>query len=369
MAVETTLAHDGRAPRERPRSRPEQRLRISRWLAWALVLGTFATSALLRQFHDRTPTAPRVSPIVGSALFAAIVLLLLVTVRERTTRPQRGSGLRLGLVTPIMLLLLIEKWASLMLYPPLYEAVLPESLDPRWDDALFISFAGVALILLCLVTGWLSLPTLRKTWRRARPARWPAAALAGLAVVGGSYLALGALSLLLGGGLRLTLPRLTPLLISIVLGQAVLAFAEELYYRGLLLAEMERLAPRLGVRSAGLRRWVALLSTSLLFGLEHLDLGPPWQRSWRELVFVISLGLLFGMLVIAGRNLHFAAAVHAWINWLLLGAAPHFVDRTGHAALPAGTYIGVALVLAFSLTYVLRGPALRPSQREPVFES
>ena len=54
------------------------------------------------------------------------------------------------------------------------------------------------------------------------------------------------------------------------------------------------------------------------------------------------------------RNLHFVAAVHAWINWLLLGAAPYFVDAAGRPALPAGTYIGVTLILAFALTFLFR---------------
>ena len=55
-----------------------------------------------------------------------------------------------------------------------------------------------------------------------------------------------------------------PLLYWIVGGQAILAFAEELYYRGLLLNEMERLSPRLGVRSAAGSRpeWSASLATA-----------------------------------------------------------------------------------------------------------
>jgi hypothetical protein len=51
-------------------------------------------------------------------------------------------------------------------------------------------------------------------------------------------------------------------------------------------------------------------------------------------------------------NIHFGAGIHAWINWLLLGAAPHFVDTEGKPALPAGTYIGLTLILAFVLLYV-----------------
>jgi len=53
------------------------------------------------------------------------------------------------------------------------------------------------------------------------------------------------------------------------------------------------------------------------------------------------------MLVLALRNLGVAWGVHAWINVLLLGPAPRFVDAQGHALLPAGTYVGVALAFAF----------------------
>ena len=58
-------------------------MRINLVLAWLLILGTFGTAALLRQFHHETPTSPFFSPINGSALFAAIFLLMLVTAWER----------------------------------------------------------------------------------------------------------------------------------------------------------------------------------------------------------------------------------------------------------------------------------------------
>jgi membrane protease YdiL (CAAX protease family) len=338
-------------------------------LAWIILIGTFGTAALLRQFHDRTPESPMVSPVVGSALFAAIFLLLLVTARERRKGAVSGPGVRLGTVTPILLLLLVEKWVSLTVYPRVLERLVPSVLESDFADALYRALAGVGLVLVCLAVGWLSVPASRKTWRRARLTRWPVAAIGVIVVIGGSYLLLAALGLALGGGLRLRLPQPGSVLFWVVGGQTVLAFAEELYYRGLLLSEMERLAPRLGVRGPGPRRWVALLSTSLLFGLEHLMLGPPWGQSLRELVFVISLGLLFGILVMASTNLHFAAGVHAWINWLLLGAAPHFVDGAGRPALPAGTYIGLTLILAFVLTYVFRAWRRRQVYREPLLES
>jgi membrane protease YdiL (CAAX protease family) len=344
-------------------------VRIPVALAWIILATTFGTAALLRQFHHRTPEAPLVSPIVGSALFAAIFLLLLVTARERRQAASSGPGVRLGSLTPILIILLVEKWFSIAVYPHLFNTMAPGVLDGGFLDALYRAFAGLGLVATCLVIGWVCVPTMRKTWRRARPARWPAAALAMLIVLAGSYFLLGALSSLLGGGLRLTLPKSDSTLFWVIGGQSLLAFAEELYYRGLLLCEMERLAPRLGIRGRGARRWVALVSTSLLFGLEHLRLGPEWSQSLREVVFVISLGLLFGILVTLSSNLHLAAGVHAWINWLLLGAVPYFADASGRPALPAGTYIAVSLILAFVLTYVMRAWRGRQVYKEPLLES
>jgi membrane protease YdiL (CAAX protease family) len=340
-------------------------LRIPLPLAWLILLSTFGTAALLRSFHERTPVSPLISPIVGSALFAAILLLLLVTARERRNPETTGPGVRLGLFTPLMLMLLIEKWFSLGLYPLGFFWLIPRELDPRFLDILYRGFAGVGLILVCIVVGSLSRPTMRKVLRRARPVRWPIATLGCVLVVGGCYALLGGLGWLLGGGLRLELPRANAWLFWIIGGQAVLAFGEELYYRGVLLAEVERVAPRMGLRSPAARRWTALVLTSALFGLEHLTLGPPWGQPLRELAFSISLGLLFGILIMVSTNLYFVAGVHAWINWLLLGAAPYFVDANGRPALPAGTYIGLTLILAFGLTFLFRRWRDRRVYREP----
>ncbi len=326
-------------------------MRIPVWLAWLLLLGSFFTAGLLREFHDETPTSPYVDPIVGSLLFVVCFFLLLVSAREWRRGAVPGPGVRLGSITPIMLMLLVEKWISLALYEPLFGWLAPLDDPLALLDAKFRAFAGISLLLVCLLVSRFSIPTARKTWRRARPARWPTAAAQTIAVVAGMYLLLGAMSYLLGGALVLRWPPLGQLLAWSIGGQAVLALAEELYYRGLLMSEMERLAPRLGAKSPVARRWLALLSTSVLFSLEHIRVNATGEQVVRQLVFTVSLGLLLGLLVMVSANLHLAAGVHAWINWLLLGAAPFFVDEAGQAALPAGTYIGLTLILAFVLVY------------------
>ncbi|HXV77500.1 MAG TPA: CPBP family glutamic-type intramembrane protease [Candidatus Polarisedimenticolaceae bacterium] len=327
-------------------------MRIPVPLAWLFLVITFFTAGLLRQYHDRTPTSPYVNPVAGSLLFVSCFFLLLVSAREWRRGAVGGQGVRLGSITPIMLMLLIEKWVSLTLYEPLFAWLAPRDEPARLLDARFRGLAGVALILVCLLVGRFSIPTARKTWRRARPSRWPVGAAVTAAVVGGGYALLGGLAYLLGGVFRLRWPDADALLWSVLWSQAVLAFAEEVYYRGLLLSEMERLAPRLGLRNPLGRRWAALLFTAGLFSLEHVRADSPTGEAPRYLVFTLALGLLLGLLVMVSANLHLTAGVHVWINWVVLGAAPVFVDEAGEPALPAGTYIGVTLILAFAMVYL-----------------
>ena len=138
-------------------------MRIRPVLAWTILLMAFFTAGLLRQFNDRIPNSPWLPPIVGSALFAAIFLLLLVTARERRRADVMGPGIHLGTITPLMLMLLIEKWFSLSLYPIVFSWMTPSELDPRFLDVLYRAFAGVSLILVCIIVGSLSRPTIRRT--------------------------------------------------------------------------------------------------------------------------------------------------------------------------------------------------------------
>ncbi len=293
-------------------------------------------------------------PLAGNLLFAGIFVLLLVASRERSKGAVPGRGVRLGSLTPLLLMLLIEKWISLGFYEPLFNWFSRPETPPVVAGAHFIAFAGLALLATCVLLGRLSTPTRRKTWRRVRPMRWPIAALQVAGVVAGTYLILGLLAAALGNPLQLRWPTGGSLLYWILAGQALVALGEEVYYRGLLYCEIERLAPRMGLRTATAKRWIAVGLTSMLFSMEHMDLSQPWEVVARQAVFTASLGALFALLVAVSANLHLAAGIHAWINWLLLGAAPHFADASGVPALPAGTYIGVTLILAFIVAFLFR---------------
>lgn len=326
-------------------------MRIPVTLAWIIMVLFVFTAGLLRRFHDGIPESPFLHPLAGNLLFAGIFVLLLVASRERAVGAIPGPGVRLGSLTPLLLMLLIEKWVSLGFYEPLFGWISRPGTSEILADAQFDAFTGIALLATCLLLGRLSTPTRRKTWRRIHPLRLPLALLQVFIVAVGTYLVLGLLAAALGNPLKLRWPTGGTLLYWVIAGQALVAFGEEVYYRGLLYCEVERLAPRMGLRTPVARRWVAVGLTSMLFAMEHLDVTQPWDVVARQTIFIASLGALFALLVAVSANLYLAAGIHAWINWLLLGAAPHFADANGAPALPAGTYIGVTLILAFIVAF------------------
>ena len=313
-----------------------RRLRIPIPLAWFLLIATFGTAALLRQFHDGTPN-PRSSRRSSAARCSlAIFLLLLVTAREwRRQAVWAGPGMRPGdpdadsdadaADREVVLAHASIRASSSR------TRLAPGARAPNFLDTLYRAFAGVGLILVCVVVGCLSRPTMRKDLASCdRPMRWPGR--------GAGYGARGYRGTLPAGRPRAparaaicgwSCPEIQP---AAVLGRR--RSERPGLRRGAVL-------PRAAVERDGAARAVFGLRSAVgasldrpavhvagLFGLEHLTLGPPWSHPLRELAFAVALGLLFGILVMLSTNLHFVAGVHAWINWLLLGAAPHFVDVT-----------------------------------------
>jgi hypothetical protein len=322
-------------------------LRVPLPLAWTLIAGTFFTAGLLRRFHELTPRAPFAPAAVGSLLFAAILFLLLVAAREWRLGGSPGPGVRFGSLAPLLLMLLIEKWVSVSLYNPIFGLFAPAAAAEPLQDAMFRAFAGAGLLATALLVAQLSRPAGRRTWATCRPTTLLRGLGVAAAVVGLTYLLLGGLAVGLGAGASFGRSPLDTLGAWVVGGQAARSFAEEVYYRGLLLWEMERLAPRLGAKSPAARRWTALIPVALLFGMEHVTIGAAAGVTLRQGIFTVALGVLLGMIVLTTRNVGLAWGLHAWINVLMLGPAPRLLDAQGHALLPSGTYVGVALALAF----------------------
>jgi membrane protease YdiL (CAAX protease family) len=329
-------------------------VRIPRALAWLLIAMAMFTSGLLRQFHDLTPASPFLTPAVGSLLFACVLFLFLVAARERQVGAAPGPGVRLGSVTPILLILLVEKWISSSFYQPLFALAAPADLPDDAADAWFRLMCGTFLLAIVLITSRFSRPA--ASFVRARLSGWKAASgIATAAVaIGGGGLILAVIAKGVGSTVSVPLPRPQGPLAVVLVGQAVIALAEETYFRGLLLGELLRLAPRLGLRSAPARPWVALAMTSVLFGMEHVGSSSGWADGARQMVFALALGTLLGMIVLLTDNLWFAASLHAWINWLLLGAAPQVAYGPAQAGLPPGASVSLALITAFVAAFLLQ---------------
>ncbi|HEX5042217.1 MAG TPA: CPBP family glutamic-type intramembrane protease [Candidatus Polarisedimenticolaceae bacterium] len=326
-------------------------MRLRRDIAWFLVLLGFFTAGLLRQFHVATLTSPLLPAAVGSLSFAILVLLVLVGWRERRLGPTGGEGIRLGSLTPLLLMLFMEKWVAHALLPPLLAATV-QGRSAAEADARIRALTGLALLLLAFALSFLSSPARATLHRWMRFARWPRA-LAGTALAfAATFILLYALTRLLGAVPHVDLPYKDARWAWTFFGQGVRALGEEVYFRGLLLAELLRLLPRLGLRSIPSRRWVAVGITALLFGLEHVSFGGG---ALRLTIFTVALGVLFGLLVLVTENLPYAAGIHALINWVLLGAVPRLIDHAGRPMPPSGSWIGLVLVFAFVLAFLVHG--------------
>ena len=331
-------------------------MRVRRDIAWLLLLLGLFTAGLMRQFNMATPASPHLPPAVGSLSFAVLVVLALAGWRERRLGAVGGTGIRLGSLTPLLLMLFVEKWASHALFPPLLHGA-AHGASPAEADARLRALSGLALLALTFALSYLSTPARAAVVHWTRLARWPRAALGTVLAGAATFGLLYGLTAALGAVPRLSMPVLNSAWAWTFFGQGVLAFAEEVYFRGLLLAELLRLMPRLGLSSRPARRWVAILASALLFGLEHASLSGD---ALRLAVFTVSLGLLFGLLVLVTENLHYAAGIHALINWVLLGAVPRLVDGAGRPMPSSGSWIGLILVFAFVLAFLVHGRR-RPS--------
>jgi len=329
-------------------------LRIPRALAWLLIAMAMFTAGLLRQFHDLTPTSPFLAPAVGSLLFACVLFLVLVAARERQIGAAPGPGIRLESLTPILLILLVEKWISSGFYARIFALASPTRLSDDAADAWFRLMCGAGLLAIVLLTSRFSRPA--ASWVRSRlfGFNWVVGIGTATIAIGGAGAFLAVIAIAAGSTLSVLPPQTQGPLAVVLLGQAAIALGEETYYRGLLLGELLRLGPRLGLQAPAARRWVALSLSSLLFGMEHVGNASGWIDGARQLTFALALGTLLGMIVLVTENLWLAASLHAWINWLILGAAPRLAYGPAKAALTPGASISLTLIAAFLAAFVLQ---------------
>jgi hypothetical protein len=88
--------------------------------------------------------------------------------------------------------------------------------------------------------------------------------------------------------------------------------------------------------------------------MEHVGTWAGWSDGARQLIFALALGALLGMIVLLTDNIWFAASLHAWINWLLLGAAPQLAYGPAQAGLPPGASVSLTLITAFIAAFALQ---------------
>ena len=126
------------------------------------------------------------------------------------------------------------------------------------------------------------------------------------AAIGAGFLVLSVGAIALLGGYRFSFDgaaglRALPALIAVTIGGAV---TEELLFRGLALQAIEKLS----------RSWIALVVTSLLFGLVHL--ANPGASLWSSVAIAIEAGGLMGAAFLWRRSLWLVFALHATWNGL-----------------------------------------------------
>jgi membrane protease YdiL (CAAX protease family) len=353
---------------------------VTRRVAWIVLIAAILTAGILRQFHARIPSSPYLPAPFSSLLFFLLVILGLVFARgwgRRQEVPYAGPGLTrvnfLALI-PLLIALMLEKWVSITFYDPLFSRIDDAAFSPEMFNRLFVLESGLGLLLVCV----LLLPLFRRLMpllgRYLSPRRLPEA-LVGLAVaVTSLYLALWLLFALFGGeGVHLRWSGFGRGAALVLAGQAVVAFAEEVYYRGILQSETNFLLPALGIEGDRARSATAILLVSTSFALEHFVLAGVPGVDARLLLFPFAASLLLGYMLVLTRSLWFCAGCHFLLNLFALSPAGshrglQFVDDQARPLLTPQTYIFLFFVMSFVLIYLREAIGRRRRAPLPVAE-
>lgn len=341
---------------------------ISRRLAWVILLAAIMTAGLLRQFHAAIPTSPFLPAPVGSLLFFLIVILFLVFAKgwgRRQEIPYAGEDLQrfnfLALL-PLLIALMLEKWVSITIYGPLFNAINGSRLRTDLYNVLYLleSAAGLLVVSVALLPLFARLlPLLRKY---LRPRRIPFAAVSILTALLILYGGLWAFFRVVGGeGIHLRWLGFGRYTTLVLLAQGLIAFAEELYYRGILQSELSFLLPALGVTRQRTRLATAAGLISVAFALEHFGGVGALGVDARRMVFTLTCSLLLGVLLILADNLWLCAGCHFVLDVLVLPSSRpspsglQFVDGAGRTLLDPSLYVCVFFSLIFVAAYARTG--------------
>lgn len=305
---------------------------IARWpmrrvIAWALILASvvaFVVAGDVRTNWIIGDTAPELGevalPRLGTiALMLGLAMLAWHQIRARRSLPDtryRGPS--------VLALLALIAGLSVLIVLPIRSSI-NSALEGGIPDLPPVLIWTIATPLATLLVTWLVLrsrpmPGL-KLFRDTRPIRH---ALIGIAVGGAAQVVLLGVVVSIASGLTQEpmlqvpaappLPSLLlpgqPLWLGIVSSMVLAPVAEEVFFRGLVLHAW--------LREYG--RWVALVGSSVVFGLVHFGLDPiegllpelPW------LALPAASGLTLGLLALRTGSLIAPIAAHATMNAVTL---------------------------------------------------
>jgi len=338
-------------------------MRISRRLAWILLLSAVATAAMLRQFHDRTPESQILPWPIRSLLFFLLVILFLVFLRgwgRRQELPYAGERLEqvnlLSLV-PFLIAIVGEKWFSITFYAPVLAAGSRAGLPEPVLNALGVLLAGLGILVVAFALLPL-FPRLRPLVREYLSARSLLLAVVGtVGVLGLLYGCMGAGLLAFGDREAFLLPRWYGSWAGIRFsGQALIALGEEIYYHGLLQSELIFLLPALGLRHSIGARIAGVGIIACQFALEHAG-GSSAAEAISIFIYTAMVGAFLGTLLLTIRSIWLCALTHFALNLFAVGGGLQFTDAIGAPLFEQPMlYVALYLILLTLLVYSCFGP-------------
>jgi len=211
-------------------------------------------------------------------------------------------------------------------------------------------------LLIALAALMLLVPRLRRRLRECAAARRLRSGLyftvAVLVVVYGILVWVG---VLVAGPnqLQLSMPPVIAVTAMLILGQAVIALGEEIFYRGILQGEVSRILVKAGVENPRNRRMLALGTVSVLFALEHVGPGMTREMFLATLLYAFCMSLLFGFLFELTGNLAVCSLAHFFNNLIVLGLGPMVWIPGPLAAFGDGVYLMAFLTVTFVFLFLL----------------
>jgi membrane protease YdiL (CAAX protease family) len=255
-----------------------------------------------------------------------------------------GTGFALNWARPF-----IEAWTD------------PDVVSSRLAGPLYR--LGMGGVMLFAIAALLLVPRFRRRLRKFASARRlrsglfftvSVAAVAYAILLGVAWLAAGKESI------QLEVPLLLPAGVALLVGQIVIAVAEEIFYRGILQREVMRLFGKAGMERQRDCRLAAMMAVSALFAMHHVGPGMTSEAFVAIAMYAFAMSMLFGFLFDLTGNLAVCSLAHLFNNMMVLRLGP-FVAAGGRTAVFGDVvYIAAFLLVAFAFIFLL---ARNPSRR------